>query len=444
MPMSTLRTESVDPRVLVAAGTEELRVLLMQYVAIEWPHAEIVELDTSAMETARSESAAVAFDIVCVAFNSEETEGIGWLDRLPTQASDAPVVAITENNPLLRQAYLARGAYCLNRSALSNSTMRTTLRAAMRERLAGIRETERTMPDHSNVGQAGEITQPSRPLASRQIHIPGYTLLKRLGRGGMSEVFLAQREDDYVVCALKVLSASNVPPATLDFFIKECTAVSALDSPYVVRIFDHGITDEYLFVAMEYISGGDLGRYIALGVTPQQAEDILNQLARALATIHDAGRIHGDIKPQNIMFRNAQGLVLVDFGISRRVDISTVRMSGQVVGTPTYISPEQVLGRTPDARADLYSAGVLLFEMLTGRKPFAAKSVPQLLKMHVETPMTRLPNQFAKYQPILDKLTAKRPEDRIQNARELILHLETQYFGGDQKLTRGRDNGRVT
>jgi serine/threonine protein kinase len=86
----------------------------------------------------------------------------------------------------------------------------------------------------------------------------------------------------------------------------------------------------------------------------------------------------------------------------------------------------------------------IYFEMLTGRKPFAAESVPQLLKIHVETPMTRLPNRFAKYQPTLDKLTAKRPEDRFQNARELILHLETQCFGGDLKLTRERDNGRVT
>jgi serine/threonine protein kinase len=215
----------------------------------------------------------------------------------------------------------------------------------------------------------------------------------------------------------------------LDLFIEECTIVSRLDSPRVVRIYDHGVTDEYVFVAMEYIQGGDLRERISLGVTPAEALRILVELARALEVIHDAGIVHGDIKPQNVMFRDARSLVLVDFGVSRVIETTTVVRAGQVVGTPAYISPEHVRGERVDGRSDLYSSGMLFYEMLTGRKPFAAENLEQLLHMHAESPLPPLPDHLRSCQQLLDRLSAKRPEDRFSGAGELIAWMERNMPG---------------
>jgi serine/threonine-protein kinase PpkA len=255
--------------------------------------------------------------------------------------------------------------------------------------------------------------------------VRGYQLLRKLGKGGMSEVYLAQSARTGHACALKILSGEGVSASVLDLFIEECGIVSALDSPFVVRIHEHGVTDDYLFVAMEYIQGGDLRERIALGIEAPEAVQIFLQLARALDVVHRAGIVHGDIKPQNVMFRDASSLVLVDFGVSRVIETTSVLRAGQIVGTPSYISPEHILGQPMDGRSDLYSAGVLFFEMLTGRKPFSGGNVDEVLRMHVQAPAPRLPRELAAFQGVMDRLLAKQPADRIFCSADLIAYLET-------------------
>jgi serine/threonine-protein kinase PpkA len=223
---------------------------------------------------------------------------------------------------------------------------------------------------------------------------------------------------------LKILRTDTSNPSVLDLFIEECTKVSGLDSPYIVRIHDHGVTDDCVFVAMEYIDGGDLRDRITLGLAAEHALQILLQLARALDVVHRAGIVHGDIKPQNVMFRDARSLVLVDFGVARVMETSSTAGSAQVVGTPAYISPEHVLGQPLDGRSDLYSAGVLFYEMLTGCKPFRAASVDELLRMHAEVAAPALPAKLSAYQSLLDRLLAKRPGDRFLGAKELVRYIE--------------------
>jgi serine/threonine-protein kinase PpkA len=233
---------------------------------------------------------------------------------------------------------------------------------------------------------------------------------------------------------VKILPGEGVSASVLNLFIEECSAVSGLDSPYVVKIFEHGVTDDCLFVAMEYIQGGDLRERVVLGIDAEEATRILLDLARALDVIHRAGIVHGDVKPQNIMFRDAMSLVLVDFGVSRVVETTTVLRAGQVVGTPSYISPEHVLGQPMDGRSDLYSAGVLFFEMLTGRKPFSAGSVDELLRMHVQVPPPRLPRELSAYQDLIDRLLAKNPADRFFCAADLVPYLLAADFAGASPL----------
>jgi hypothetical protein len=413
----------IDPTVLVAADSEDRRALLMQYVAIEWPNAVVRELDTSASGLAAIESKSIGCDLALVGFAPGEGDNLDWLHRMGGRAGATPVVAIIEGESALAQALLHHGVYCHDRSTMSTAEMRAALRAALRERTSGLDDLDRTAIMDAAASRAGQTTHPMQAPPLQRVEVRGYRLLRKLGKGGMSEVYLAHSSRGGSVCALKILRTERTSSSVLDLFIEECTIVSGLNSPYVVRIHDHGITDDYVYVAMEFVEGGDLRERISLGIEPGEAVEIFLQLARALDVIHRAGIIHGDVKPQNVMFRDPRSLVLVDFGVSRVIETSTVLRAGQVVGTPAYISPEHVLGEPMDGRSDLYSAGVVLYEMLTGRKPFAADSVDQLLRLHAEAPIPQLPGGLEAFQGLIDRLMAKRPADRFFGAQELIEYL---------------------
>jgi serine/threonine protein kinase len=175
---------------------------------------------------------------------------------------------------------------------------------------------------------------------------------------------------------------------------------------------------------MEYFGGGDLKARIGRGLSSMEALKVLMQLAKALDAVHAAGVIHRDIKPQNVMFREGNRLALVDFGLAKEVDgRSSITHAGLVLATPLYMSPEQYEQARQDERSDLYSVGVILYEMLTGKLPFTASNAPALAYQHVNSPVPRLPQRLAGYQGIVDRLMAKRPEERFQSARELFAYI---------------------
>ncbi len=417
--------DALHPSVLIADASEERRCLMMQYVAIEWPNAVITEFDESVHLLSGEAVPMAACEMLLVGLSEQEAADTGWVDAIRARADAPVVVALIEGSPAAAQALLQRGVYCQSRHNMTTADMRRMLRAALRERRSGAGAPDNTTIIDTGFLTGAAVTHPIQRASLKRVQIRGYQLLRKLGRGGMSEVYLAQNTATRQMCALKVLPGEGVSASVLELFIEECSVVSELDSPYVVRIFEHGVTDECLFVAMEYIQGGDLRERVALDVSAEEATRILQQLARALDVIHRAGIVHGDIKPQNVMFRDAHSLVLVDFGVSRVVETTTVVRAGQVVGTPSYISPEHVLGEPMGGRSDLYSAGVLFFEMLTGHKPFSAGSVDELLRMHVQVPPPRLPRALSAYQDLLDRLLAKKPEDRFYCAADLIAYLET-------------------
>ena len=188
--------------------------------------------------------------------------------------------------------------------------------------------------------------------------------------------------------------------------------------------------DDYAFIAMEFFSRGDLKQRMELKITAQIAFNYMTHIAYGLNAIHKAGIIHRDLKPANIMFRGDDSLALADFGISKKLDsddgLTTV---GQVLGTPHYMSPEQGEGKAVDTRSDLYSAGVLLYELLTGEKPFAAKTPVALIYQHIFADIPRLPQAISQYQPIIDRALAKQADDRYQTAMEFIQVLESAEQG---------------
>jgi serine/threonine-protein kinase PpkA len=177
---------------------------------------------------------------------------------------------------------------------------------------------------------------------------------------------------------------------------------------------------------MEFFSRGDLKQRMELKLTPELAINYMTHIAYGLDAIHRVGIIHRDLKPANIMFRGDDSLALADFGISKKLDSpSELTTLGQILGTPHYISPEQGEGKSIDPRSDLYSAGVLLYELLTQKKPFTASTPAALIYQHVYAPVPELPGKFGKYQEIINKTMAKHPAERYQTAAELIRTLES-------------------
>ena len=262
-------------------------------------------------------------------------------------------------------------------------------------------------------------------MTSEQQAVPGYTVVHIIGQGGQAQVFLAEREHDGLRVALKVLNRKlRNDPVFLERFVREYKLVASLNSNYVARIYDQGFSGDFPYIAMEFLPSGTLAARIREGLTARAALRIASQIAQALDTIHSHGIVHRDLKPANILFRADGRPVIVDFGLARDMRInSTLTVAGQFLATPRYMSPEQCLGNSVDARSDLYSLGAMLYEMMTGNKIYDHAHSADVIAMHVHAPVPQLSGMLSMHQPLLERLLAKNPEDRFQNAAEVIAEI---------------------
>jgi serine/threonine protein kinase len=258
---------------------------------------------------------------------------------------------------------------------------------------------------------------------SDSISIPGYRIVRKLGQGGMASVHLAIQESFDREVALKVMSPFlNSDPSFATRFLREARIVAQIHHSSIVPVVDVGQHGGHHYLSMEYLPGGDLKQRIVEGRHgPNLALNICVSISSALDLAHRKGFVHRDIKPENILFREDGTPVLTDFGIARAIDAGTqLTMVGTMVGTPSYMSPEQVKGGELDGRSDLYSLGVVFYEMLTGLVPFSADSTMTLAMKHLTEPLPLLPPQFGIYQPFLDRLMAKDRDDRFGSGAEVI------------------------
>jgi len=259
--------------------------------------------------------------------------------------------------------------------------------------------------------------------------IPGYRIEKKLGRGGMADVYLGVQETLGRKVAIKVLNPKMIrDQRLLQRFLNEAQTASRLEHPNIVTIHDVGQAEDNCYIVMEYLHGSLVER---MKIRPDFKIDkketflIIKQVAKALAYAHKEGFIHRDIKPDNILFRRDNTPVLVDFGIARAVDSdSQLTSTGMIIGTPHYMSPEQCRGEKIDSQCDIYSLGIVLYEMLTGDIPYKADSAAGVLIKHIQEPLPQLPRELKRYQPLLDKMVAKEKSQRIRNAEELLELLE--------------------
>jgi DNA-binding NarL/FixJ family response regulator len=251
--------------------------------------------------------------------------------------------------------------------------------------------------------------------------IPGYTLRLKIGESEKAVVYLAASAHRGHNVALKVCKTLRDEAAGRQFLEREYTAVMAVKSPLVVEIYDYGVHAGFEYLAMEYLPRGDLKARIQRGVSEREALHFVTQIAAALQVVHEAGLVHRDLKPPNVMLRENGAVALIDFGLARSLDGNTVStQTGVLLGSPYYMSPEQALGEPLDARSDFYSLGVICYEMLTGSKPYTGNTAMEVLQQHVSAPLPVLPPDLARYQPLLTRLLAKSRGERLGSGQEII------------------------
>lgn len=256
------------------------------------------------------------------------------------------------------------------------------------------------------------------------IEIPGYRILRLLGQGGMASVHLALQESVQREVALKIMSPTLAGDGQFgERFLREARIAAQLRHPHVVQVHDVGQASGHHYMAMEYLPGGAVigrdrpprGLRFALRVT--------REIASALGYAHGRGVVHRDIKPDNILLREDGASVLTDFGIARANDNVRLTVTGSIMGTPSYMSPEQARGEELDGRSDLYSLGIVFYELLTGRVPYSAEDQISVGIMHLSAPLPNLPVELGWLDPLLHRLLAKRADARLASGGELAQEL---------------------
>ncbi|MEX1232176.1 MAG: serine/threonine-protein kinase [Planctomycetaceae bacterium] len=282
-----------------------------------------------------------------------------------------------------------------------------------------------------------ESTQPvpgSEAIAPGERILGDFRLLRRLGRGGMAEVYLAEQTSLKRQVAVKVMRPELLSDEkSLARFKREALAAAGLNHPKIVQVYTVGEADGVQFIAQEYVQGMNLRDFIAKKGPPETAlaVHIIRQVAQALQSAHEAGVVHRDIKPENIMLTRRGEVKVADFGLAQimeRTEGMNLTQEGTTMGTPLYMSPEQVNGRKLDPRSDLYSLGVTCYHMLAGRPPFRGETPLSIAVQHLQAE----PESLAAIRPdlppalcdVVRKLMAKDREQRYADAKALINELK--------------------
>jgi tRNA A-37 threonylcarbamoyl transferase component Bud32 len=258
----------------------------------------------------------------------------------------------------------------------------------------------------------------------RQPEVAGYSMLKKIAQSTSAGVFLARNAEFTHPVALKIQAIKGeqiVSEADRERFTKECEILSKLNHRSIANVLDFGVNADCMYLALEYFPCGSLRDRLKHPVSEADAVNYAHQIGEALQIVHAARVVHRDLKPSNLMLTNENRLVLIDFGSARtQFSANDLTHSDDCTGTPYYVCPEQIDDREPDARGDLYSLGVVLFEMLSGSLPFMGRNLADILAAHRSAPIPRLAEPLKMYQTIIDRLLAKDPSDRYASAAEFL------------------------
>jgi eukaryotic-like serine/threonine-protein kinase len=461
-------------RLLVIDDAQDVQDLISYCARRTWPQAEVDWYDPIAKGKPAADFDWSSYDFIFLDahFGATGQEGLGWLKEFSHAGQLPPVIVLTDQVSEESSAIARKlGAkYYIDKHDLSPRLLSSAVEAILENR-AWIGASESGYLDDEDAdmvemddldavidaqlppldlelyddessepmvaNEMADVFDPSdgtsdveeigEPLQSLpfNVEVPGYHLHRILSSSASSLVLLAERERDSRLAVLKVISTDvQDEKKVLKRFMREQAMLAKLRHPNVVKIYAGGVTDDSAYIAMEYFPGGDLRKRIDAGVPEGKALEYFREIAKGLGAAHEVGIVHRDIKPANILIRSDDSLAIADFGISKSLGASTaITVVGFVMGTPFYISPEQIDGEPATACSDLYSLGVILFELLTGERPYPQTRLPALLRAHTEDPLPRLPVEHESMQFVLDGLMAKNPKERFQSVPELLVAL---------------------
>lgn len=410
----------MDARLLIVDRDARYREWLRNHLGVLFPDGAITAIDDRDFEARLETLTRADFHLVLFVaqfgFSPEDphSEGLEWLRVLRDRPDFPAVIAVAEDgNELTAVRALQLGA-CdyLPKRLVNPDRLRTAVKLALRR--IELSEAQSAEPVEEN-------TSTSQAARSLRDPVPGYTIRKTIGESEKALVYLASSEKMSTDVALKVTKSENDDPEDQRVFAREYEALSALRNPSIVNIYDYGTHAGREYLAMEYFPRGDFKARLMRGVLEADALRYLEQVARALQVVHEAGILHRDLKPPNLMLRENDTIVLIDFGLARSLGnaLHNTR-TGVLRGSPYYMSPEQALGEDLDGRTDLYSLGILFYEMLTGRKPYTGSSAIDVLQQHVTAPVPQLPHSHVHLQALLEGLIAKSREERFTSADQAI------------------------
>lgn len=396
-------------RFLIIDDDADYRAALRYHLDVEWPDAAVDEHSPISAGRLPREFDVARYDAVLLANPLAGETGWRWLSDLRARRSCPPIIVFAEPGDALLavDALKAGAASYFPKAAVSHQRLIATIR--------------------EEVGAARRDPAPLLGTSIADSSPRNYRFLETLHSSDRVSVYLAESADDGRRLAFKVIR--YVPDAggerLFDRFLQEYDVIARVEHPNIVKIFDLGIADDHAYIAMEYLPGGTLADRLNRALDVDFVLGYVRQIARALAAIHDSGILHRDLKPGNIMFRDASTLALIDFGLAKQMKLrAAITGAGQIFGTPFYMSPEQGHAEPADERSDIYSLGCIFYEMLTGQRPFTAPSAMGVIYKHAHAPRPRLGGKLRSLQPPLDRMLAARAGDRYQSVTELLADLE--------------------
>jgi DNA-binding NarL/FixJ family response regulator len=465
-------TSNAPVRLLIADDDPTYRAWLHQHLDVLYPDADImtvelidlVERDEALIDT----GADILLMAACFGTSPEDPRaaGLAFLSKLHRRAETVPglpaIIALAQEGNELTAVHALRlgAADYIPKRLLTPERLATAIQNVLR--LVQPCEIETRLTDdtliHPAIAGAGpamsqgdhqpptgddgrwQTPLPEGTLAPAAIYaalesprgapvptllIPGFLIRSCIGQSESSTVYLASSERWGEPVALKVSTAVRDEVAGCVFMEREYAAIRKIRSRCVATIHDYGVHGSLEYLVMEYLPRGDLKTRMRQGLSEDEALHYTLAVARALQVIHDAGVLHRDLKPPNVLLREDNDVALIDFGVARAVEGDAAEGPAATVrGSPYYMSPEHALGEPLDARADFYSLGVMLYEMLTGTRPYMGGTARDVLQQHVSAPAPQLPLELARHQPILTRLLAKARQDRFATAAEIVAALE--------------------
>ena len=396
---------------MIIDGEAGFRSRLMHHVTTHWPDARISAYDPVSAGHLSDDFSGAGNDLLLLGDRHGDRRGIDVLKRL-TRVPACPAVVYFGDGGERDAAESAHAAAFIERDDFRHEALVGRLTEILVRRRRGLR--------------SGSPTLEATRIGAESV-IGGCRLTAKLSESSHSAVYLAERQSTGEPLVLKVLR--QVPDFdagedAFDRFLLEYELIADLDHPNIVRIHDLGVSDDHAHIAMEYLAGGDLRSKLKDGIPEDTAVAYTKEIASALSRIHEVGILHRDLKPGNIMFRADGSIALIDFGLATRMRLSQeITGNGEIFGTPYYMSPEQGHAAVVDQRADIYSLGIVFYEMLTGQKPFRADTPLGTVYLHANAPIPTLPAEVAHHQALLNRLLAKRPEERPQSAGEVMAWL---------------------